>query len=131
LNAFGAIPTTPTTPRRTQDRRQSPQIAASPIAHGWQRLLNEPDTDFSLPQNGEWAQQIIAKWQPLADGGAPQIPLVIAGHEIFEKRNLRDCLDPSRPGVVVGQYRQANESDINSAVECARRVDIRFICLPI
>ena len=38
-------------------------------------------------------------------------------------RQVRDCLDPSRPGVVVGRYRQASEEDVATAVECARRDD--------
>ncbi len=33
---------------------------------------------------------------------------------------MKDCVDPSRPGVVVGRYRQASEQDIVRAVECAR-----------
>jgi RHH-type transcriptional regulator, proline utilization regulon repressor / proline dehydrogenase / delta 1-pyrroline-5-carboxylate dehydrogenase len=32
---------------------------------------------------------------------------------------VKDCLDLSRPGVVVGRYRQATEADIARAVECA------------
>ena len=82
-------------------------------------MENEPDTDFALPQNGEWAQQIIAKWQPLCGEQATQIPLVIGGEEILDGRAVRECLDPSRPGVVVGKYRQANESDVIRAVEIA------------
>ncbi|HEX3890795.1 MAG TPA: bifunctional proline dehydrogenase/L-glutamate gamma-semialdehyde dehydrogenase, partial [Verrucomicrobiae bacterium] len=106
-------------PRRAQDRRQSEPQNASAIARGWQQFKNEPDTDFSLPQNGEWAQEIITKWQPLCDERAAQIPLVICGTEIFEGREIRDCLDPSRPGVIVGNYHQATEEDVNRAVECA------------
>ena len=49
----------------------------------------------------------------------PEIPLVIAGEEILEGRPVRECLDPSRPGVVVGRYRQATAGDIERAVECA------------
>jgi RHH-type proline utilization regulon transcriptional repressor/proline dehydrogenase/delta 1-pyrroline-5-carboxylate dehydrogenase len=118
LAAFDAIPTTSDAPRRTQDRNQIP--AATPaVARGWQHLVSEPDTDFALPQNGEWAQKIIAKWEPLCGDKAPQIPLVIAGDEVMEGRSVRECVDPSRPGVVVGRYRQASEADVAKAVECA------------
>jgi RHH-type proline utilization regulon transcriptional repressor/proline dehydrogenase/delta 1-pyrroline-5-carboxylate dehydrogenase len=82
-------------------------------------LENEADTDFSLPQNGEWAQQLIVKWQPRQGDKAVQIPLVVGGEELFEDRPIRDCLDPSRPGVVVGKYRQAMETDVIRAVEVA------------
>jgi RHH-type proline utilization regulon transcriptional repressor/proline dehydrogenase/delta 1-pyrroline-5-carboxylate dehydrogenase len=96
-----------------------PPAQINAVARGWQNLENEPDTDFALPQNGEWAQRIIAKWQPLAGDKAPQIPLVIAGEEILENRTVRDCLDPSRPGLVVGKFRQASEADVLHAVEAA------------
>src|SRR5204863_9495301 len=70
-------------------------------------------------QNDEWEKKIVARWQPLSGDDATQIPLVVAGEEIFEGHAVRECLDPSRPGVVVGRYRQAAEADIAKAVECA------------
>ena len=109
---------TETAPRRNQNRHLPP-APVSAAARGWQQLVNEPDTDFALPQNGDWAQQIIAQWQPRCGDQAAQIPLVIGGTEILEGRAVRACLDPSRPGVVVGRYRQANESDVIRAVEFA------------
>ena len=118
LDSFVAIESTGSEPRRTQNRLLPP-AKVNAVARGWQSLENEPDTDFALPQNGEWAQQILAKWQPLWGGQAAQIPLVIAGTEILDGRTVRECLDPSRPGVVVGKYRQANEADVVCAVETA------------
>jgi len=118
LDAFAAIAMTETVPRRTQNR-QLPPANVNAVARGWQQLENEPDTDFALPKNGEWAQQIIAKWEPLCGDKATQIPLVIGGEEILEGRAIRECLDPSRPGVVVGKYRQASEADVIRAVEIA------------
>lgn len=118
LASFAALEKLSAAPRRTQDRRLPP-AAANPVAHGWQRFENEPDTDFALPQNGDWARQIATQWQPIAGDRAAQIPLVIAGEDILDGRALRDCLDPSRPGVVVAKYRQANESDVVRAVESA------------
>src|ERR1039457_3538962 len=109
LASFEAVTSTGTAPRRNQNRQLSP-AEVNPVVRGWQHFENEPDTDFVLPQNGEWAQQIIAKWQSRCSEQATQIPLVIGGGEIFEGRAVRDCLDPSRPGVVVGEYRQANEN---------------------
>ena len=60
-----------------------------------------------------------AKWLPRCDDAAVQVPLVIAGEDVFDGRAVRDCLDPSRPGVVVGRYRQATDADVARAVECA------------
>ena len=118
LDSFAAIEKIFTAPRRTQNR-QLPPAKVNAVARGWQHLENEPDTDFAPPQNGEWTQQIIAKWQPLCGDKATQIPLVIGGEEILEGRTVRECLDPSRPGVVVGNYRQAGEANVTHAVEIA------------
>jgi RHH-type proline utilization regulon transcriptional repressor/proline dehydrogenase/delta 1-pyrroline-5-carboxylate dehydrogenase len=116
LDSFGAIATTPSVPRRGQDRR-APVLPKtreySPEA--WRHFYNEPDTDFALPQNSEWAEQIVQSWK---DRPAAEIPLVIDGEEILNGAT-RDCLDPSRPGVVVGRYRQASPEQIDAAIESA------------
>ncbi len=115
--AFDRIPTLSDAPRRTQDRRRK---ASSPIT-GWKTgsrsFANEPDTDWSLPHHAEWAQSIHAAWKDRR----VEVPLVINGEDIFESRVVRECRDPSRPGVSVGHYRQANEHDVTHAVECAAR----------
>jgi RHH-type proline utilization regulon transcriptional repressor/proline dehydrogenase/delta 1-pyrroline-5-carboxylate dehydrogenase len=127
-------------PRRTQNRLQPPPLANA-VDHGWQHLVNEPDTDFSLPHNCDWAKQIIAAWEPRCGDKATEVPLIIAGEEVFgdsrgagvppaneaaetaapraSDRSVRECLDPSRPGVVVGRYRQASAEDVDRAVACA------------
>ena len=117
--SFDAITTISDAPRRIQDRRQSPPANSHAVAKGWHNFVNEPDTDFALPQNSEWAQAIIAKWMPHCDAKAPEIPLVIAGGEVFDGGTILDCLDPSRPGVIVGRYRQASADDVSRTVECA------------
>jgi len=118
LDAFAVIPGLSDAPRRDQDRNQPPP-AFNAVAKGWQHLHNEPDTDFALPQNGEWGEKIVAKWLPRCGDAAVQIPLVIAGEDVMEGHAVRDCLDPSRPGVVVGRYRQATDADVARAVDCA------------
>ena len=118
LAAFDAIERISDAPRRDQDRNRPPPLPAA-VARGWQHLECEPDTDFALPQNGEWAEKIVARWQGRHGAAAAEIPLVIGGEELLEGRPLRDCLDPSRPGTVVGRYRQATDADVARAVECA------------
>lgn len=119
LASFTDLATTSDAPRRTQDRQQPPPATSPAITHGWRRFVNEPDTDFALPQNGEWAKAILDRWHPRTGSKAPQIPLVIAGTEILADRPTRPCLDPSRPGVVVGHFRQAAPDDLLRAVDCA------------
>jgi RHH-type proline utilization regulon transcriptional repressor/proline dehydrogenase/delta 1-pyrroline-5-carboxylate dehydrogenase len=105
-------------PRRTQNRLLPPPPVAA-VEQGWQHLVNEPDTDFSLPHNCDWAKQIIAAWGPRCSDKATEVPLIIAGEEVVKDRSVRECLDPSRPGVVVGRYRQASAEDVERAVACA------------
>ena len=121
LASLDAVATVSDAPRRTQDR-SAPLPPTSPaVARGWRCMVNEPDTDFALPQNSAWAQQLIARWEPRCAEHAVNVPLVIAGEEWFDRGVARNCLDPSRPGTVVGRYRQAGEADIDQAVACAAR----------
>jgi RHH-type transcriptional regulator, proline utilization regulon repressor / proline dehydrogenase / delta 1-pyrroline-5-carboxylate dehydrogenase len=126
--AFNAIDTVSSAPRRTQDRSQELRVKSQePIASG-SRLStldsrpfrNEPDTDWSLPHHGEWAKAIVDKWQSRHGAQAVDVPLGIGGEEIRNGRQIRESHDPSRPGIVVARYRQANETDVDSAVATAR-----------
>jgi len=107
-------------PRRRQNRAASPPPAPLAGEAALESFVNEPDTDFALPQNVEWARSILAGWESRCGEAADEIPLVVAGEEIFEDREVRECFDPSRPGVVVGRYRRARREDVLRAVECAR-----------
>ena len=131
LDAFDAIPTVSDLPRRRQDRRtefseselrdsnstvvRAVRSERDPGAH----FRNEPDTDFSLPQNSRWASEIVQRWHDQCDERAATVPLVVAGKEIADGRKSRDCIDPSRPGVLVGRYSQASGEDVVRAVACA------------
>lgn len=118
-NSFDSIANLVETPRRKQNRLEPPVAPVGEDQH-WQRFANEPDTDFSLANNIEWASQIIAGWQSRYCDRAENIPIVVAGEEIFDDRPTRECLDPSRLGTVVGRYYQATSHDINRAVSAAR-----------
>ena len=119
LESVERIETVSIQPRRQQDRRLPPVMPAKPA--NWQSLVNEPDTDFSLVANSLWAQSIVDQWQPLCDSRASIIPLSIGNQEIEGHGNLYESLDPSRPGTIAAKYRQANEAQIRSAVDCASR----------
>ena len=101
-------------PRRTQDRNAETHTA--PRAEmSVADFENEPDTDWSLPQNGEWAEHIVAR----KEAGTQEIPLVIAGGE--HRANFTgECRDPSRPGVVIARYSVGDDTDIERAVACAK-----------
>lgn len=107
-------------PRRTQDRNVPDAGEPRPLA-SLDEFVNEPDTDFSLDQNLEWAKGIVEKWKAKADEHATKIPIVVAGEERTGDREERRSKDPSRPGVIVARYRQASSEDIDDALACAKR----------
>lgn len=119
LKSFDLIASLSDEPRRQQNR-QTEQFALSEDLPDWTEFQNEPDTDFSLPQNAAWGQQIVDRWQPRCGEQAVEIPLYVAGQPVEESREIKDCLDPSRDGVVVGRYRQGNAADAAAAVACAK-----------
>ena len=97
--------------RRTQNR-----LTESPIVQDAdQPFENEPDTDFSLPANRQWASDIHARWK---DKSVDDIPLCIAG-DIQAREATGQAADPSRPGHVAYHYAQATSDDVESALTSA------------
>ncbi len=104
-------------PRRIQNRLTDPWNP-TPSGCGGADFRNEPDTDWSLPANVTWAEGLLAR----AEAGIQELPLVIGG----EARSMGDagrapaaCLDPSRPGVILAHYAEADGEDISQAVGMA------------
>ncbi|WP_405230287.1 bifunctional proline dehydrogenase/L-glutamate gamma-semialdehyde dehydrogenase [Lentisalinibacter sediminis] len=118
LASFLLIDTLSDGPRRTQDRRVEERGPVTP-APELVTFSNEPDTDFSLPQNVEWAKTLIAEWSQVRGDAAMDLPLVIAGEERRGNRAAKECRDPSRPGEVVARYPDATEADLEDALACA------------
>jgi RHH-type proline utilization regulon transcriptional repressor/proline dehydrogenase/delta 1-pyrroline-5-carboxylate dehydrogenase len=122
-DSFTRIESLPTTPRRTQDRNTKPRPLVAPQRAGSSSspasFTNEPDTDWSLPQNTAWAESIVEQWRDRHSAHAAEIPLVIAGEEITVGRETRESEDPSRPNTPVARYRQATAQDADRAVGAA------------
>jgi RHH-type proline utilization regulon transcriptional repressor/proline dehydrogenase/delta 1-pyrroline-5-carboxylate dehydrogenase len=114
IAAFEAKDIVSSSPRRTQSRVG--RVPRDPPS----AFRNEPDTDWALPQNDNWANSIISSWQNRHGSQAGEVPLVIGGKELVDGRTIRDSFDPSRPKTVVARYRQATEADIDLAVEAAK-----------
>lgn len=125
IKAFDKIETLDNAPRRQQDRLAEgarTDAASGDMGIGdWTQFTNEPDTDFSLPQNSEWAHQIVSDWIDRCGDDAQKIPLYVAGKQITDDRPVRKCFDPSRDSVVVATYYQANEDEAKQAVGCAKQ----------
>lgn len=128
-------------PRRTLNRLTE-HFDSPHVEMPWNQFENEPDTDWSLPQNSEWAAQLVARKMPRQT----EIPLVIGGDETgsagekvgkregekgaaeasashpltFSPAHFLACSDPSHPGVILARYALAEEEDIERAVACAK-----------
>jgi len=59
-DALAALPHTQLKPFRTQDRNLEPTHVETTASY---QFKNESDTDFILPQNHRWAEDIRQKWQ--------------------------------------------------------------------
>ncbi|CAB1076895.1 Proline dehydrogenase (EC / Delta-1-pyrroline-5-carboxylate dehydrogenase (EC [Olavius algarvensis Delta 1 endosymbiont] len=85
------------------------------------QFQNEPNTDWSLTGNRQWAAEIRKKWQKQPGDEPMEIPLVVNGQEVFAGRRLREIIDPSRVKrkIVVARFAMANAADIDKAVKTA------------
>ncbi len=101
-------------PRRGQNRQ------IEPVSHDPKLPFdNEPDTDFSLPQNRKWAEEIAKHWKHHQE---KPIPLVIAGQEIHDNeegkgKNPND-LSNVKPLYI---YTKAHKQHIDAALKCAKQ----------
>lgn len=111
-DSFERLATLSETPRRTQDRAAAP--VPPPAPDHWSRFTNEADTDWSLPRHAVWAGEILESWRERFT----EVPLVVAGRERRDGA-ARDCLDPSRPGRVIGRWHLAADAHIDEAIACA------------
>jgi RHH-type proline utilization regulon transcriptional repressor/proline dehydrogenase/delta 1-pyrroline-5-carboxylate dehydrogenase len=83
---------------------------------------NEPNTDWSLASNRKWAAAIRQKWKKSPADTPLDIPLVIAGEEIFAEHELRQSRDPSQinANIIVARFALGNAADVDRAVAIAK-----------
>lgn len=97
-------------PRRKQNRRENEKEL--PFEENFK---NSADTDFSLPQNQQWAKQLLEEWHK-SDHGL--IPLGIDGEEIFTQET-RNGYDPSRADKPLYTFSLANLEHVERALKCS------------
>ena len=113
------------TSNRVQDR-SSETFSEKAGAYCKNEFENEPDTDWSLRKNREWAREIRNQWKKEPGDEPVEIPIVVAGREIFEGRSIREYADLSRLNekagetAIVGRYALASADDAGLAVETAK-----------
>lgn len=105
-------------PRRTQNR-----LIEKFIDYPTSCFENEPDTDWALPQNRKWAEQILKEW---GSKNHPLIPIVIGGQIATSPGKVGIGEDPSYPGHPLYRYSLATEAQVDQAVETAKKVEAKW-----
>jgi RHH-type proline utilization regulon transcriptional repressor/proline dehydrogenase/delta 1-pyrroline-5-carboxylate dehydrogenase len=107
---------------RTQDRLNENWNDFQNSSYITGEFKNEPDTDFILPNNKIWAQNIKEKWKKGADFKPQTTPIVVGGKEITQDRETKSAIDKSqlKEGVIVGTFALANAVDLKEAVKTAK-----------
>ncbi|MCP4297658.1 MAG: aldehyde dehydrogenase family protein [Proteobacteria bacterium] len=120
VESVGRIEKVKSTPNRDQNRltEDYPEKMWDPSKN---KFYNEVDTDFNLPSNRQWADNIRHKWQKSADDEPIMVAAVIAGKEIIE-REQRQCYDTSQNNqkIVVASYPVPTFEDAELAVKTAK-----------
>lgn len=106
LAACEAIPSTSSGPRRIQDR----QTEIRPVRPLEKPFHNEPDTDWSLPNNVAWIHQKVESFT------AEDVPLQVAG-EFIAGQDSVGVSDPSQPGKKIYQHALAGPAQVEAALE--------------
>ncbi|HEY4255105.1 MAG TPA: proline dehydrogenase family protein, partial [Chlamydiales bacterium] len=111
LEACDEVESAPATPRRIQNR-MTPSHAPQENAP----FENEPDTDFSLPHNRKWAEQIVHRWKDIV---VKPLPLVIGGKEQFDNQE-GVAFSPNNPSKPLFHYAKATHQHVQEALACAK-----------
>ena len=113
-------------PRRQQNRNK--EVFSKNLGTLVDQIFrNESDTDWVLPENRKWANNIRKKWQPTETSKIRKIPLVIGNMEVKTKRKHQLFFDPSQPsntdlGDIAAVYAVAlaTKTDVLKAVQIAK-----------
>ncbi len=108
--------------KRTQNRLTEEFSDYKVTSYDTKEYHPEPDTDFVLPQNQEWAKTIVAKWKFSKDTDHKIVPVVVGGEELTEDRKVVEAVDKSQleEGVLAGKFANATAKDIKKAIKVAK-----------
>ncbi|MBL0687565.1 MAG: bifunctional proline dehydrogenase/L-glutamate gamma-semialdehyde dehydrogenase [Sulfurospirillum sp.] len=81
----------------------------------------EPDTDFILPPNKQWAKEIRTKWMKKKGEKIEITPVVVGGKDLIGSRKVKKVVDKSqiKDGVICGKYAIPTAEDLKKAVDVA------------
>jgi RHH-type proline utilization regulon transcriptional repressor/proline dehydrogenase/delta 1-pyrroline-5-carboxylate dehydrogenase len=108
--------------KRKQNRLTEKWNDFSNSSYDTNEFHDESDTDFVLPANQEWAQNIIKKWKFTKDTQHNITPVIVGGEDLVDNRIIKDAIDKSqlKDSVIAGRFANATAEDLQKAVEVAR-----------
>lgn len=106
----------PYLPERTQNRLTESTTSEKMEGH----FENEPDTDWSLPQNRRWAHQIVQDWKTKTHD---PVPLVIGGNILPPQEPAGNGEDPSHHDQILYRYALATENQVDIAITTAKNTE--------
>lgn len=108
--------------KRKQNRRDENWEDYKEGTYYTYKFRNEPDTDFILEANREWARDIRKKWQKSPGDSVLTAPVVVGGEEIIDDREIIARVDKSqiKDKFICGQYARAKAEDLEKAVAVAK-----------
>lgn len=84
-------------------------------------FVSEPDTDFVLAPNQEWAKGIRNIWMKKKGDEIKPIPVVVGGEDLYSDREVVNCIDKSqvKENIICGAYTKSSVEDLKKAVDIA------------
>ena len=121
LSAFLRIDRLPIESHRTQNRLTA-SAAGNRIDLTAEPFCNEPNTDWTIESNRQWAEAIKKNWCRSTDAATIDIPLVIGGQMVRRSRDIMYIVDlnqlPER--ICVARCGLAELTDIRKSVSTAK-----------
>lgn len=118
--SFDRIDTARCVPFRTQNRiEEDKRIVRSTFEKD--RLIQEPDTDWTLEANRKWAQTIVDKWRALPDQEIERIPVSVGDEFFYKDLCTKSIVDQSQyeSQLEIGRHALATKELIDQAMEIA------------
>ncbi|MFI3262892.1 MAG: bifunctional proline dehydrogenase/L-glutamate gamma-semialdehyde dehydrogenase [Rikenellaceae bacterium] len=109
--AFAIKDSSNKTPPRVQDRGNEKHTTT------FSTFANEPDTDFDLKQNFQWAEKIVEKWKAKP---TEIIPLFIGDKEV-ETTNSTKYVDRCQEGYTPYEMAMANSEQVTQMLEVSEK----------
>ncbi|EDY80889.1 aldehyde dehydrogenase (NAD) family protein [Verrucomicrobiia bacterium DG1235] len=118
--SFGRIDRLKSEAFRTQNRLNE-KSSALQTTFGNDRFKDEPDTDWTLAANREWAGMIREKWKAKPDGRVVEIPISVGEEFLYENLDTAGIIDHSQheKQIPIARYALARIEDIDRAMEIA------------